>query len=167
MLLQTFRRWFEKKVWRVVWTWLRKGGLACARERAACIPARASRQGVVEVMLCESVKQPGTFVFPGGGIDAGESAEVAALRELFEEAGVSGHGLSRLGEFYDSKSSTRSSIFLVTVDKQHESWPESHLGRNRRWFTIAELDRNLSTKKLQRHTRELLLAQQLTANDLK
>ena len=165
--MHTFLRWFDKNVWRLVWTWLRRIGLASVRKRAACVPARVGARGAPEVLLIESQKKPGTFVFPGGGIDGAESAEVAALRELYEEAGVSGHGLLRLGQFLDSSSSTRTSIFLVTVDEEHETWPEGHLGRKRRWFAIADLERNVSTKALHQHTLALLLARRLTADDVK
>jgi 8-oxo-dGTP pyrophosphatase MutT (NUDIX family) len=63
----------------------------------ALIPAAAvilvrERAGLVETLLLRRHKQSGfmadAFVFPGGKIDAGESDEQAALRELFEEAGV-------------------------------------------------------------------------------
>lgn len=165
-MLQALLHWFGKRVWRTVWSWLRRIGLARARERAACVPARVSQTGALEVMLIESQKKPGTYVFPGGGIDAGESAEVAALRELYEEAGVSGHGLAWLGEFLDSSSNSRTSIFLVTVDAEHETWPEGRLGRIRRWFALADLDRNLSSKALHRHTLALVLARRLTASEL-
>lgn len=44
---------------------------------------------------------PKSWQFPQGGLDAGESAEFGALRELWEETGVTIAQLSPLGEVED------------------------------------------------------------------
>lgn len=47
----------------------------------------------VEVLTAEDPLRPGSTRFwntPGGGVEAGESWEIAALRELAEETGISG-----------------------------------------------------------------------------
>ena len=43
-------------------------------------------------------KPPGLWVLPKGMIDAGESGEAAALREVEEETGVRGRLLGKLGD---------------------------------------------------------------------
>ena len=43
-------------------------------------------------------KPPGTWALPKGGLDAGESAEAAALREVAEETGAHGRSLGKLGD---------------------------------------------------------------------
>jgi 8-oxo-dGTP pyrophosphatase MutT (NUDIX family) len=61
---------------------------------ATVIPVRARPPGPqVEVLLLRRARRasfmPSTFVFPGGRVDAADgSAAAAAIRELFEEAGV-------------------------------------------------------------------------------
>jgi 8-oxo-dGTP pyrophosphatase MutT (NUDIX family) len=43
-------------------------------------------------------KPPGLWALPKGGIDAGESGEVTALREVVEETGAHGRSLGKLGD---------------------------------------------------------------------
>jgi 8-oxo-dGTP pyrophosphatase MutT (NUDIX family) len=43
-------------------------------------------------------KPEGTWVLPKGQLDAGESSERAALREVFEETGVRGRTVAKLGD---------------------------------------------------------------------
>lgn len=154
--------YIDKSVWRVAWSFLRRVGFARVRERAACVPVR-SLDGVVEALLIESTKHLGSFVFPGGGVDAGETAEVAASRELLEEAGVSGARPRRLGEYSDTATKTRTTVFLVHVDQVHDTWLEgSSRGRRRAWFGLGELERALSRKGVHQHTLALLRAENLT-----
>jgi 8-oxo-dGTP pyrophosphatase MutT (NUDIX family) len=43
-------------------------------------------------------KPPGLLVLPKGQLDAGESSEAAALREIAEETGARGRSLGKLGD---------------------------------------------------------------------
>lgn len=54
------------------------------RPNAGCVILNA--QG--KVLYCERADIPGAWQMPQGGIDAGEDAEKAALRELFEETAI-------------------------------------------------------------------------------
>lgn len=155
-------RFLDKSVWRVVWTVLRRIRLAPMRQRAACVPVRL-HDGSVEALLIESAKHPGTFVFPGGGVDAGETAEIAAARELLEEAGVGGARISPIGDYADAASMTKTHVFMVLVDQIYDTWLESaSRGRRRQWFSIDALEQVLSQKGVHRHMLLLLREQQLT-----
>ncbi|MDW8759752.1 CoA pyrophosphatase [Streptococcus suis] len=46
----------------------------------------------------ESISQPGEVSFPGGGIDEGETAEEAAVREVIEELDIQAEQVELLGE---------------------------------------------------------------------
>jgi 8-oxo-dGTP pyrophosphatase MutT (NUDIX family) len=163
-------RFLEKYVWRPIWTWLRLSGLAPVRERAVCVAVRANGEGSVEVLLIKSARAmkhtSPTWVFPGGGIEAGETAVVAAHRELFEEAGVSGSCAKEIGRFMDTASWTRTHIFLINVEQQYEAWPEAEIGRKRRWFAVDELEQHVSHKPIHQNTLALLREEKLTAQGI-
>lgn len=66
------------------------------------------------------------WYLPGGGIDAGETAREAALRELIEETGYSARKMDFAG-FYFNRTHGRSdhvALFLATdLEKLHEFKP--------------------------------------------
>lgn len=67
------------------------------RPVAATIPMRADGR----ILLARRAIEPrrGTWVFPGGYMDAGETAEEAAIRETLEEAHLEVRDLSLLGVY--------------------------------------------------------------------
>jgi 8-oxo-dGTP pyrophosphatase MutT (NUDIX family) len=85
------------------------------------------RDGPLEVLLLRrndnSSFVPGAWVFPGGAIDDGETPEAAAVRETFEEAGLT-LDASRLV-------ATSRWITPVGIPKRFDTW-----------FFIAGIDRN-------------------------
>jgi 8-oxo-dGTP pyrophosphatase MutT (NUDIX family) len=52
----------------------------------------------VSVLLVSSKKEPGNWIFPKGHIERGETAAEAGLREVEEEAGVTGEIVAPAGE---------------------------------------------------------------------
>lgn len=75
------------------------------RLRAAGVCLRGEGSGR-EILLVSSGKDERRWVIPGGGIEKGEDAPTAALREVLEEAGVKGQIVTKIGEF-------RVSIFFI------------------------------------------------------
>lgn len=89
------------------------------------------------VLLVRSRKDPSHKVLPKGHIEEGETAQIAALRELQEEAGVVGEILGRAG---DIEFSRQGSIYHVTYFycKFIEKSGEGEEGRSPDWYTIEE-----------------------------
>jgi ADP-ribose pyrophosphatase YjhB (NUDIX family) len=55
-------------------------------------------RGGVSVLLVSSKKEPGNWIFPKGHVERGETAAEAGLREVEEEAGVTGELIGPAGE---------------------------------------------------------------------
>ena len=54
--------------------------------------------GAPHILIVRAKKTPQDWIFPKGHVEAGETAEVAAERELAEEAGVRGKSMGPIGE---------------------------------------------------------------------
>ncbi|DAA78712.1 TPA_exp: hypothetical protein A8136_2497 [Trichophyton benhamiae CBS 112371] len=99
-----------------------------------------------KVLLIQSAR-PGAWVLPKGGWELDEpSAQVAAVREAWEEAGVVCTVTSDLGKIPDMRSATQISakaprvlyqFFEVRVDREESQWPEMHK-RKRQWVTYSQ-----------------------------
>lgn len=89
------------------------------------------------------------YQFPGGGIQAGELPEKAALRELSEEANLSGD-INEIGWFYtdNRRKNSKMHVFVTknlaeTVgQKDEEEELEDY------WFTESEIDELIKNKEL-------------------
>jgi ADP-ribose pyrophosphatase YjhB (NUDIX family) len=90
-------------------------------------------------LLVTARLQPNQWVLPKGHIEAGETAEQAAVREVKEEAGVDATVVSALGliEFRGREGDVRSQFFLM------EFTAEGPLEERRRrvWMTAADAQR--------------------------
>ncbi len=109
--------------------------------------------GPIQVLLVRARKDPRKWVFPKGHIEPGESASVAALREVFEEAGVEGELLGPIGsplEFVSDIELVRVQYFLIRMIAEVPS-PE---GREKRWLPIPDAKAQLDF----RDARDLLTA---------
>jgi 8-oxo-dGTP pyrophosphatase MutT (NUDIX family) len=103
-----------------------------------------------EVLLVTS-KRNGNWIFPKGHIEKGETAEVAALREAKEEAGVIGKVIGPAGvlEFGFFGVGVRVEYFLAELTR--ESGPPEK-GRKKVWCGLDEALERLSYK----NTRKVL-----------
>ena len=106
----------------------------------------------VQVLLVERSSGKGWGI-PKGGIESGESSQVAALREAWEEAGVKPKSLIQdLGEMRYVKRNRDQVVQLHAVEAQRlfNEWPEA-FRRRRAWFSledaIREVDRFLGLER--------------------
>lgn len=98
---------------------------------------------------------PGGWVLPKGGWETDElSAEQAACREAWEEAGVLCTVQQDLGAIPDMRPSTLLTshapkasyhFFEVIVDSVEDQWPEMHK-RKRQWVTYAQAATALASR---------------------
>ncbi len=98
-----------------------------------------NNKGVKELLLVSAIGN--TWVFPKGHIDAGESAEEAAVREVLEETGIVAEIGEYLGEIRRGTKKDNGSIkdvrsikiFLMTIIKQDDTIrPEEEFA----WFSF-------------------------------
>jgi 8-oxo-dGTP pyrophosphatase MutT (NUDIX family) len=84
------------------------------------------------------------WIFPKGHVEAGETAEAAALRELSEESGVIGRVLGPVGtlEFSSGREFVRVEYFAVEVTEPTAQ--SSGDGRETRWVSLDDARRLLS-----------------------
>ena len=78
--------------------------------------------------------------FPGGKVEEGESLEIAALREVFEETGVSLRNLSYVAEYVvHAKEPFCKAVFTGEVTHIDRN-PQLHETKGVVWMTSQQLD---------------------------
>jgi 8-oxo-dGTP pyrophosphatase MutT (NUDIX family) len=86
-------------------------------EQAGAIPFTVV-DGTPRVLLVTAKHSPTDWIFPKGHIEAGETAEQAAVRELSEEAGVHGRAIAPAGtlQFRSVNEDVRVHYYFVRYD---------------------------------------------------
>lgn len=116
--------------------------------QASAIPYRRKKNRA-EFCLITS-RRSGTWGFPKGMIDPGETIADAALKEALEEAGLQGKVVGKpLGKYTYNKHGMALCVtsFLMEVEKTLDEWPESS-SRERRWVTAREARKLLTRPNL-------------------
>lgn len=125
------------------------------QRRAACLCFRDESEQ--EILLVSSSKHRDRWIVPGGGVEPSEAPDIAAEREVFEEAGVRGKLGRLIGEFENIDKKHRTSVFAFIVTELLEEWEEKrNLGRKREWFSLSEAKEKLQHQPLQVSYLELL-----------
>ncbi|XP_059181779.1 diphosphoinositol polyphosphate phosphohydrolase NUDT4B [Centropristis striata] len=117
------------------------------KKRAACLCFKNEREE--EVLLVSSSRHPDQWIVPGGGMEPEEEPCGAAIREVFEEAGVKGKLGRLLGVFEQNQDRKhRTYVYVLTVTETLEAWEDSvNIGRKREWFTVDEAIKVLQSHK--------------------
>lgn len=108
------------------------------REQAGVIPFRRKKDGIQVCLIRNKGRKK--WKIPKGFVDPGETVEEAALKEAWEEAGLTGRLVgSAIGSYdYDKWGfDFRVSVYLMEVTDQEDEWEESRF-RERRWSPVVE-----------------------------
>ena len=114
----------------------------------------------VSILLVTAKRDPTLWVLPKGHIETGESEADTALREVEEEAGVTGELVGPVGqplEFDNGREFVRVQYFLIRARSEA---PHTD-GRRKQWFAFEdalvtiqfEATRNLLRQALEKMTR--------------
>ncbi|XP_045892919.1 nudix (nucleoside diphosphate linked moiety X)-type motif 4a isoform X1 [Micropterus dolomieu] len=105
--------------------------------------------GEPKVLLVSSSRHPEQWIVPGGGMEPEEEPCGAAVREVYEEAGVKGKLGRLLGIFeHNQDRKHRTYVFTLIVTETLEDWEDSvNIGRKRKWFKVDEATRVLQSHK--------------------
>ncbi|XP_062276246.1 nudix (nucleoside diphosphate linked moiety X)-type motif 4a [Scomber scombrus] len=117
------------------------------KRRAACLCFKNEKED--EVLLVSSSRHPDQWIVPGGGMEPEEEPCGAAVREVYEEAGVKGKLGRLLGIFeHNQDRKHRTYVYILIVTETLEDWEDSvNIGRKRKWFKVDEAIRVLQSHK--------------------
>jgi 8-oxo-dGTP pyrophosphatase MutT (NUDIX family) len=98
------------------------------RQQAGAIPFRIENKKVRYLLVTST---SGSWIFPKGSVERGDTARQTASKECREEAGVIGTVGKRIGSYRRRKDPSEITLFLLSFRKSTK-WQEKHR-RKRRW----------------------------------
>jgi 8-oxo-dGTP diphosphatase len=104
----------------------------------AVVALIAQNGRLLTIKRSETVRAPGSFCFPGGGIEPGESHEAAVRREIFEELGVTAFPIAPIWSS-TSPSGVRLSWWQAKVEPSEAIQPNPAEVADYFWLTIPEI----------------------------
>ena len=117
-----------------------RGGAAhVVRPQQAAAIAVRRKNGAYEVCLIRR-KGSNSWGIPKGMVDPGDTREDTALKEAWEEAGISGRLVGAAIGSYEYKkwsATLEVAVYLMEVLKQHAEWEEASF-RERRWTSFDD-----------------------------
>lgn len=115
--------------------------------QSAVIPYRLDA-GKIEILLITSRKRK-RWIIPKGIIEANDSPAESAVREAWEEAGITGQIFSPSVGVYEYQKwggTCHVRVFLFEVEQLFDNWPESF--RDREWVSVAEAAKRVDESEL-------------------
>jgi len=120
-------------------------------------------------VLLVTSRYTGEWIAPKGTVDPGESPDLTATRETWEEAGAYGQILDYLGGFFYPRGGGVAMVdtFVLQVTGQARTWEEQNT-RKRKWFSLdvalekvqrAEVLEMILTLKDALHTQKIRLTE--------
>ncbi|HUP38735.1 MAG TPA: NUDIX hydrolase [Vicinamibacterales bacterium] len=106
------------------------------REQAGVIPFRWKKDGIQICLIRD--KGGKQWKIPKGFVDPGETVKQAALKEAWEEAGLTGRLVGDSVGAYDYEKWDEKltvSVYLMEVTEQEDEWEEKRF-RERRWSPV-------------------------------
>ena len=113
--------------------------------------------GAVSILLVTAKREPSLWVLPKGHIEDGESEEETALREVEEEAGITGSIVGPIGEpleFDNGREFVRVRYFLIRLRQEA---PHTD-GRRKKWFAFDDAVKAVKFEETRALLREALEA---------
>lgn len=106
------------------------------RNQSGCLVFRYDKNHNYEILLISSSSGK-KWAFPKGGVEKDLTRKESALKETYEEAGVTGHIVGKLGEYAYRKAGREQRVVMYAMlyVKKTSDWPEKGL-RVRKWVSI-------------------------------